>query len=97
MHVVTEIPADFPGNDLVRDGIADLQQGRVTESAMVVSMAAPRLRRLGIDVSATSERVPSHRLYDLLSEAGPGAHSRYNALVARMVSFASAAEHAASR
>ena len=97
MRSVSAIPADFPGNDLVRDGIADLQAGRVTESAMLVSMAAPRLRRLGIDVPPTSEPVPSHRLFDLLSDAGPGAHSRYNALVARIVSFARAAEHAASR
>jgi hypothetical protein len=36
----------------------------------------------------------SHRLYELLVEEGMDAHSRYNALVARMVSFARAAERA---
>lgn len=93
---MTVIADDLPGSELVRDGVADLAAGRVSEAAMLVAMAAPRLRALGIDVPPTAERVPSHRLYDLISDAGPGAHSRYNALVARMVSFARAAEHAAA-
>ena len=56
-------------------------------------MAAPRLRRLGFDLPepALCEN-PSHRLYALLELDGPGAHSRYNALVRRIVSFARAAE-----
>jgi hypothetical protein len=40
---------------------------------------------------------PSHRLYELLARTQPSAHSRYNALVGRIVSFARAAEHAAAR
>ena len=87
---------EFPGSDLVRTGLADLAAGHVTESAMLVAMATPRLRALGFDVPDATEPVPSHRLYDVLSDAGPGAHSRYNALVARMVSFARAAERATS-
>jgi hypothetical protein len=59
-------------------------------------MAAPRLRALGIDVPAGGGERPSHRLYELLSE-NDDAHSRYNALVGRMVSFAHAAEHASAR
>jgi hypothetical protein len=40
---------------------------------------------------------PSHRLYELLAQTdGSAAHSRYNALVRRIVSFARAAEHAAA-
>jgi len=39
---------------------------------------------------------PSHRLYELVAEGEGGAHSRYNALVGRIVSFAQAAERAAS-
>jgi hypothetical protein len=81
----------------VRDGLADLAAGRETESALLVAMAAPRLRALGFQVPSSASQHPSHRLYELLSEADRGAHSRYNALVARMVSFARAAEHAASR
>jgi hypothetical protein len=36
-------------------------------------------------------------LYNLLVLQGGGAHSRYNALVGRIVSFARAAEHATAR
>ena len=62
---------------------------------MLVAMAAPRLRALGIDVPQTDVERPSHRLYDLLAAEQPNsAHGRYNALVARIVSFARAAEHA---
>lgn len=91
-----DVPTDLPGHDLVSAGLADLHAGRETEQAMLVAMAAPRLRDLGLDVPECDAAVPSHRLYDLLSESGPGAHSRYNALVARMVSFARAAEHAST-
>jgi hypothetical protein len=36
---------------------------------------------------------PEHRLYERLAESDPdSAHSRYNALVRRLVSFESAAE-----
>lgn len=59
-------------------------------------MAAPRLRDIGFEVPVVQADEPAgHRLYDLLAaEHSTGAHSRYNALVARMVSFARAAEHA---
>ena len=78
-------------------GLDDLSKGRESTSALLVAMAAPRLRALGIDVPAGGGEQPSHRLYELLSETGSGAHSRYNALVARIVSFARAAEHASAR
>jgi hypothetical protein len=91
------VDSQFPGHELVSAGLTDLKAGRETEEALLVAMAAPRLRRLGLDVPDAPCAMPSHRLYDLLSESGAGAHSRYNALVARMVSYARAAEHAASR
>ncbi len=91
------LPTDLPGHELVSDGLADLAAGRETESALLVAMAAPRLRALGIDVPPGGGDWPSHRLYELLTAAGDGAYSRYNALLARMVSFARAAEHAAPR
>lgn len=79
------------------EGLADLAAGRESESALLVAMAAPRLRMLGIEVPDGPWERPSHRLYELLSETDAGAHSRYNALVARVVSFARAAEHASTR
>jgi hypothetical protein len=92
-----DVPADLPGHELVAAGLRDLAAGRETEAALVVAMAAPRLRALGYDVPASDGGPPAHhRLYALLARRG-GAHSRYNALIARVVSFARAAEHASPR
>jgi hypothetical protein len=94
---VLNVPSDLPGHELVSEGLSDLKEGRESSSALLVAMAAPRLRRLGFDVPEGGAERPSHRLYELLSsETDQGAHSRYNALVARIVSFARAAEHASS-
>jgi hypothetical protein len=93
---VNDVPAGFPGYELVSAGLADLAEGRESESALLVSMAAPRLRALGFDVPCGGDGPPSHRLYELLTTRDEGAHSRYNALVGRMVSFARAAERASS-
>ena len=78
----------------MRAGIEDLAAGRETEAALLVEIAAPRLRSLGVSFEARAEpsqESPEHRLYALLS-AQPDAHSRYNALLARIASFARAAE-----
>jgi hypothetical protein len=94
---VVDVPTSLPGHDLVADGLTDLAAGRETPAALLVTMAAPRLRDLGFDVPLMTGDEPSHQLYALLAREGPGAHSRYNALVRRMASFARAAEHDSSR
>jgi hypothetical protein len=100
---MSELRRDLPGSDLLQAGLDDLRAGRVTESSLLVELAAPRLRPLGIEIQDMPESThpgesPEHRLYDLLSDRlGDGAHSQYNALLARVASFASAAEHATSR
>jgi hypothetical protein len=93
---MTTTEGSLPGHELVRAGLEDLARGRETEAALVVAMAAPRLRSLGIDVPPGGGPCPSHRLYAVLTQAGGGAHGRYNALVRRVASFARAAEHAAA-
>lgn len=91
---------ELPGAELVEQGLEDLGAGRETEEALLLEIAAPRLRALGVDVRtgrSTSEESPEHRLYRLLSGSGD-AHSRYNALLARIASYARAAEqHATAR
>lgn len=86
----------LPGAKLVYAGIEDLRAGRETTSAALVRMARPRLRAVGLDVPDTQDDGSAgHALYELLAtEERATAHSRYNALVAQMVSFARAAEHA---
>jgi hypothetical protein len=93
---VQDVPTSFPGHELVSAGLSDLAAGRESESSLLVAMAAPRLQTLGFDVPAGGSERPSHRLYELLTETNLGAHSRYNALIGRIVSFARAAEHASS-
>jgi hypothetical protein len=94
---VRDVPASFPGHEIVSAGLLDLAAGRESEASLLVSMAAPRLRALGFTVPADRSGHPSHRLYELLAEQDRGAHSRYNALVGRVVSFARAAERVESR
>jgi hypothetical protein len=97
-HASAETGASMPGGDLVATGLEDLEGGRETVPALLVSMAAARLRGVGIDVPAIAVERPSHRLYELVARSQPGsAHSHYNALVRRIVSFARAAEHARAR
>lgn len=79
--------SEWPGGELVEQGIADLARGVVSIESLLVSMSAPRLRTLGLVVSEPLAD-PEVRLYRLLeAEHGAGAHSSYNALVRRMVSF----------
>lgn len=83
----------FPGGDLVQEGLADLARGDETIPALLVSIGASRLRRLGLPVPETAVDSPERRLYDRLAESDPdSAHSRYNALVRRLVSFENTAE-----
>ena len=71
----------------MRDGIRDLERGVESQGALLVSIGAPRLRRLGVPMPEPVES-PERRLYELLrAECGDAAHSRYNALVRRLVSF----------
>jgi hypothetical protein len=85
----------LPGGDLVEEGLDDLRHGRETAPALLVAIGAPRLRRLGIDVPE-GVTDPEQRLYALLERTeGDAAHSRFNALIRRLVSFERAAESAA--
>ena len=89
---------ELPGHDLFSTGVADLRAGRRTEAGLLVALARTRLIEAGLDVPRAKADRPSHELYDLLLERSPAtAHGRYNALLRRIVSFARAAEHAASR
>jgi hypothetical protein len=77
----------FPGAELVRQGLTDLMNRIESVEALVVSIGAPRLRALGVDVP-TAVPDPEHRLYAVLSRSdADAAHSQYNARVRRLVSF----------
>jgi hypothetical protein len=83
----------WPGGDLVREGLNDLAAGRTSIPALLVAVGAPRLRRAGIEVPRRRLDRAEHRLYALLARSDPdSAHSRYNALIRRLVSFERAIE-----
>lgn len=87
---------DLPGNDIVEEGLRDLEAGRESLNSLLVSMAAKRLRRLGYSVPEPHPD-PELRCYRLLEERfGDGAHSKYNAYRRRLVSFLRAAACATS-
>jgi hypothetical protein len=89
----------LPGEDLVEEGLADLAKDRLTDCSLLVLIAAPRLRRLGIRIpDRACSRPWEHELYDRLEQRlGGGAHSYYNSLIRRVVSYASALEREKSR
>jgi hypothetical protein len=81
----------LPGEDLIERGLTDLARGVESVEALLVSIGAPRLRRLGYELPAVIKDA-EHRLYQrFASEDSDAAHSRYNALVRRLVSFERAA------
>jgi hypothetical protein len=86
------IDSSLPGARLVARGLEDLARAVESPEALLVSIGAPRLRRIGLAVPSTIP-FPERRLYELLARSNPdSAHSRYNALVRRLVSFERAAE-----
>lgn len=94
------IPPDLPGADLVASGIEALGRGEVTIEALLVSVGEPRLRAAGLQIPRTPplEHSPEISLYLAIGKDHPeDAHSRYNALIRRLVSFERALERHARR
>lgn len=84
--------SSLPGAELVARGVADLAGGVESVEALLVSIGAPRLRGLGLSIDQPLPD-PERRLYELLAaEDADSAHSRYNALIRRLVSYERAAE-----
>jgi len=82
-----------PGEDIIVQGITDLSKGLETIPALLVSIGATRLRRSGLAIPFTTIASPEHRLYEKLNIINSNAaHSRYNALIRRLVSYERAAE-----
>jgi len=83
----------LPGEEIIAEGIKDLAEGRETIPALLVSIGAPRLRRIGLNIPELTFSSPELRLYHKLRDLhADAAHSQYNALIRRLVSFERAAE-----
>jgi hypothetical protein len=87
---------NLPGYELVSKGVDDLEHGASSREALLVSIAASRLRDGGIPVPP-SEQLPAEpelQLYRLLRRERPqDAYSFYNSLLRRLISFEKALEH----
>ena len=79
----------LPGQEVVDQGLADLKENKLTDFSLLLLIAAPRLKRLGIDIPEQPFPQPyEHCLYERLEERlGSSAHSHYNSLIRRIVSY----------
>ena len=81
---------EIPGHELVNQGMVDLRNGELTVEALLVAVGEPRLQALGISLPKLAN-MPHNReiaLYETIGRLYPDdTHSRYNALIRRLVSF----------
>ena len=94
-----EIPPGLPGTDLVASGIGALQRGERTVEALLVCVGRTRMRMAGLEIPSPPPlaQAPEIELYLAIAAEHPeDAHSRYNALIRRLVSFERALEAAAT-
>jgi hypothetical protein len=81
----------LPGGEMIDVGLVDLAGGKESIESLVVSLAAPRLRREGIPLPSDLIADAELRLYRLLEERGVElAHARYLAYLRQAASFADA-------
>lgn len=95
MNVQDIEESNLPGAELVSKGLRDLPQNQLSVEALLVLIASPRLQKLGISIPSFElvGRPFEHALYALLQTThGRGAHSQYNSLIRRIVSFSRALE-----
>jgi hypothetical protein len=59
--------AVLPSEDLIKQGLADLDARNETVAGLLVCIGAPRLRRLGFELSTTLPKNPEEGLYDMLA------------------------------
>ena len=99
------VPDGLPGAELVAKGLEALHRGQPTLEALLVLVGAPRLRWAGVDVPDAPKswgevlaNGPELALYGkVAASCGRDAHSQYNALIRRLVSFERALERVRRR
>jgi hypothetical protein len=86
-----------PGWEIVSKGLSDISEGKCNSvEALLVLMYSPRLKYNGILIpehtNPQSNVSYNMKLYRLLEKQEEDAHSKYNALQRRIVSFCSTLE-----
>jgi hypothetical protein len=81
----------LPGGKVIDTGLAALSAGEVSIESLLVSLAAPRLKREGVPLPRELLPNAEVRLYRLLERTGGDlAHARYLAYLRQATSFADA-------
>jgi hypothetical protein len=89
------LPLGLPGGDAIDAGLASLARGDESIESLLVSLAAPRLRREGVPLPRDVFADADARLYRLLERSfGDLAHARYLAYLRQAQSFADACARA---
>lgn len=79
----------LPGGETIDAGLLSLARGEESVESLLVSLAAPRLRREGVPLPCDTIATPEMRLYRLLERRdGALAHARYLACLRQVESFA---------
>lgn len=89
------VPPDLPGADLVASGIEALRRGEPSVEALLVRVGESRMRAAGLELPECPPlpQSPEIALYNAIGAQHPtDTHSRYNALIRRLVSFERALE-----
>ena len=88
-----DLLSGLPGEAIIRKGLADRAEPRLSVESWLVEIAAPRLARAGILDRDAPAPEPERALYRLLSESAGDAYSRYNSLLRELSSFEHALDH----
>ena len=77
----------------MRRGLGDAARDRWTVDALLIAVAASRLRALGLDVPETVPAEAELRLYEALQQEGiADPYGRYNSMLRELDSFVEALE-----
>lgn len=83
--------AGLPGGEIIDAGLAALAEGKESIESLLVSIAAPRLKREGVPIPRDVFANAEIRLYRLLEQSDETlAHARYLAYLRQAQSFADA-------
>jgi hypothetical protein len=79
----------LPAEEVIRQGLKDLAEGRESIGMFLVQIGSPRLRECGLELPPQVDGDADRKLYALLErEHGvEAAHSQYNSWIRQLVSF----------
>jgi len=90
----------YPGGDLIQQGIIDSQANRQTIFSCLIQIGFPTLSKMNLlppEIQLLTQEDAELTLYRILRSETGDAYSRYNALMRRLISFERAIAFAANK